>query len=96
MLEERVELKFLLVFIQSSNPMSDEWLNAIVEVLFLFEIFVIKWSKKFNLTFFWFAKYDCVIKIIEVFSFLRLMHNIVTTDLSFVLLSISAVKVFYY
>ena len=36
-------------------------------------------------------KYDCVIKAIEILSFLPLINNSVTTGLSFLLLIISAI-----
>ena len=46
---------------------------------------------EFGLIFFGTEKQDCVIKTREMFSFLPLMNNSVTTGLSFLLLGISAI-----
>ena len=53
--------------------------------------FIIKWCVKFILIFLDTAKQDFVIKTREMFSFLLLINNVVTTRLSLLLLSISAI-----
>ena len=45
-----------------------------------------KWVE-FSLTSFGALKYDCVIKKIEIFNFLSLANNSVTTGLSFLIIS---------
>ena len=49
-----------------------------------------KWVE-FRLTSFGTLKYDCVIKTIEMFNFLSLINNSVTTEFSFLLLIKSAI-----
>ena len=61
-----------------------------VEVPFYLE-FSLKECVVFSLTSFGTLKYDCVIKTREMFSFLPLINNSVTIELSFLLLSISAI-----
>ena len=46
---------------------------------------------EFSQTSFVILKYDCVIKTIEMFNFLPLINNSVTTGLNFLLLIISAI-----
>ena len=46
---------------------------------------------KFNLTSFGTLNYDCVIKTLEILSFLLLINNSVTIGFSFLLLIISAI-----
>ena len=66
-------------------------LMQFIEVLFLLiAIFMIKKSRIYSTTFSN-LKYDCVIKTIEIFTFLPLINNSVTTGLSFLLLIISAI-----
>ena len=66
-------------------------LMQFIEVLFLLiAIFMIKKSRIYS-TSFSNLKYDCVIKTIEIFTFLPLINNSVTTGLSFLLLIISAI-----
>ena len=65
-------------------------LSQFVEVLFYSEI----WQKKWvvcSLRSFGTLKYDCVIKIREIFNFLPLKNNSVTIEFSFVLSIISAI-----
>ena len=50
-----------------------------------------KWVE-FSLTSFGTLKYDCVIKTREMFNFLPLINNSVTTEFSFLLLIISAIR----
>ena len=57
----------------------------------LFGIFIIKESVVFSLTSFDTLKCDFVIKTREMFSFLHLMNNSVTIELSFLLLRKSAI-----
>ena len=66
-------------------------LMQFIEVLFLFAIFMIKKKSRIYSTSFGNLKYDCVIKTIEIFNFLPLINNSVTTGLSFLLLIISAI-----
>ena len=66
-------------------------LTQFVEVLFFFGIFMIKKRAEFSVTYFSSLKYDCVIKTIEMFNFLPLINNSVTTGLSFLLLIISSI-----
>ena len=49
-----------------------------------------KWVE-FNLTAFGTLKYDCLIKKREMFNFLPLINNSITTEFSFLLLIISAI-----
>ena len=53
---------------------------------------MIKECIEFSLIFFGTAKLDCVIKTREIFRFVPLINNSVTIGLSFLLLSISAIK----
>ena len=52
---------------------------------------MIKKRVEFSLTSFGTSKYDCLINTIEIFNFLPLISNSVTTGFSFLLLIISAI-----
>ena len=57
----------------------------------LFGIFMTKKCVEFSLTSFGTLKYDCVMKTIEMFNFLPLKTNSVTTGINFLSLIISAI-----
>ena len=69
----------------------DEWFSTICGSSLLFRILIMKKSVEFSLTYFVTLKYDCVIKTIEMFNFLPLANNSVTTEFSFLLLIITAI-----
>ena len=73
---------------KSLKPVSDEWFNAICWSSLLSGIFIIKKCVEFSLTSFGTLKNTCVINTIEIFAFLALVDNSVTT---FLLLIISAI-----
>ena len=54
-------------------------------------MFMITKCVEFSLTSFGTLKYDYITKTIEMFNFLPLINNSVTTGLSFLLLAISAI-----
>ena len=76
---------------KSLKSISDEWFNTIFWNSLLFEIFMITKCAEFSLTSFGTLKYDYITKTIEMFNFLPLINNSVTTGLSFLLLAISAI-----
>ena len=57
----------------------------------LLGIFIMKKCVEFNFTSFGTLKYDCVIKTIEILSFLPLINNSVTIGFNLLLLIISAI-----
>ena len=57
----------------------------------LLGIFIMKKYVEFNLTSFGTLKYDCVIKTIEILSFLPQINNSVTIGFNLLLLIISAI-----
>ena len=65
-------------------------LTQFAEVLLL-GIFIVKKCVEFNRTSFGTLKYDCVIKTMEILSFLPLINNSVTIRFSLLLLIISAI-----
>ena len=65
-------------------------LMQFAEVLLL-RIFIIKKCVEFSLTSFSSLKYECVIKTMEILSFLPLMNTSLTIGFSFLLLIISAI-----
>ena len=71
---------------KSLEFMSDEWFRALYWSSVLFGIFMIKNWLEFSLTSFGTLKYDCVIKIIEIFNLLLLINNPVSTEVSILLL----------
>ena len=73
-------------------PISDEWFIAISYSSLVFGIFVIKKWVVFSLTSFETLKYDCVLKIREIFSYQLLINNLVTMEFSFMLLILSEIK----
>ena len=77
---------------KSLSSVSVELLNAICWSSFLLRIFITKKWVEFILTSFGYLKYDydCVIKTIEMFNFVPLINNSVTTGFSFLILIISA------
>ena len=81
----------LFRFIKPGMSIFDEWLNAFCWSFRLFGIFIMKKCVELNLIFFGTAKYDWVIKTRDMFSFLPLINNLVTAELSFSLLIILAI-----
>ena len=71
------------ILTKSSVLISDEWFIAICWSSPLLKLFVIKKWVVFNLTSFGTLKYEWVIKTREVFNFLPLISNLVTTEFSF-------------
>ena len=70
--------------------MPDEWFNSTCWSSLLSGIFMIKKCVMISLTTFASLKYDYEIKAIEMFNFLPLIKNALTTGFSFSLLIISA------
>ena len=89
--EYNLEVHFLYILMKSLKLMSDEWFSAICWSSLLFGIFIMKKWVEFSLTSFGTLNYDCVIKTIEIFSFLPLRNKSVTIEFSFLLLIISAI-----
>ena len=84
-------VRFLWILIKSLVLISDEWFSAICWSSLLLGILVIKKWVAFSLTSFGSLKYYCVIKTREMFNFLPLINNSVTTEFSFLLLITSAI-----
>ena len=74
---------FLSILIKSLKSISDEWLIAISWSSLLFGILIMKKWVVFNLTSLGTLSYDWVIKTREIFNFLPLMNNSVTTEFNF-------------
>ena len=66
-------------------------LTQFAECSLLLGIFIMKKCVEFNRTSFDTLKYDCVIKTIEILSFLPLINNSVTIGFNLLLLIISAI-----
>ena len=62
---------------------SDEWFNAICWSSLLFGISMVRKCVEFSLTSFGTLKYDCVIKTIEMFNFISLINNSVSSGSTF-------------
>ena len=88
--EYGLTVHFLQRFIKSLKSIPDKWLNEISWSSHLFTTFRIKWYVEFSL-FLQTAKYDYVTETREMFNFLPLINNSVTIELSFLLLTISAI-----
>ena len=82
---------FLYILTKSLKSMSEERFIAICWSSLLFGLFIMKKWVVFNLTSFGTLKYDYIIKTREIFDFLPLINNSVTTEFNFLLLIKSAI-----
>ena len=82
---------FLYIFMRFLKSISDEWFNEACWSSLLFGISPIKKCVQFSLTSLHTLKYDCVMKTIEIFDFIPLINNLVTTGFNLLLLIISAI-----
>ena len=88
--EYSLPVHYLWILMRSLVFISDEWLNAVCWTSLLLGIFMIKKWVVFSLTSCATLKYDCVIKIREIFNFLPLINNSITTGFNLLLRIISA------
>ena len=77
---------FLWSFMKSLKSTSVEWCDAISWSFFLLGILIMKKWVEFSRTSLGTLKHDCVLKTIEMFSFLPVISNSVTTGSSFLLI----------
>ena len=82
---------FLYSLLKSSNSMSDKLFLKTNWSSSLFEIFIMKMRVVFNPTSIGAWKYDCVMKIKDIFNFLPLINSSVTSGWSFLLLIMSTI-----